>query len=167
MDFHIRCAQIQDLAQILSIYNAEIRTGTANWNEHEKSLADFQHWFNALQLQQFPLFVAEDQISKKITGYADYAAFRPITGFQHSVEHSVFIHPDFTRQGLGQALMRKLIDHAQHNHIHVMIAAIDAENTGSILLHEKLGFIQSGYMPQVGKKFGQWRDLAFMQLILS
>ncbi len=81
MDFHIRCAQIQDLAQILSIYNAEIRTGTANWNEHEKSLADFQHWFNALQLQQFPLFVAEDQISKKLWAMPITQLFGPLLAF--------------------------------------------------------------------------------------
>lgn len=167
MHFQLRCAQRQDLAQILSIYNAEIQMGTANWGEQEKSLADFQHWFEQLNAQNFPLFVAEDLASQKIAGYADYAPFRAISGFKHSVEHSVFIDPEFTRQGLGQALMLKLIEHARQHHIHVMIAAIDSENQGSILLHKKLGFLQTGYLPQVGQKFGQWRNLIFMQLILD
>ena len=167
MDFQIRPAQTSDLEQILAIYNTEIRTGTANWNQQEKSLADFEHWFNTLTAQQFPLFVAEHTCSKKIAGYADYAAFRQITGFKHTVEHSVFIHPAFNRQGLGQALMLTLIQHAQQNHIHIMVAAIDDENKASILLHEKLGFIQSGYMAQVGEKFGQWRNLVWMQRILE
>ena len=51
--------------------------------------------------------------------------------------------------------------------MHIMVAAIDSENTGSIVLHQQLGFIQTGYMPQVGQKFGQWRDLVLMQLQLS
>jgi L-amino acid N-acyltransferase YncA len=104
---------------------------------------------------------------KCIAGYADYSSFRQITGFKHTVEHSVFIDSNFSRQGLGKTLMLKLIDHARQHHIHVMVAAIDHDNKASIVLHEKLGFIQTGYMPQVGQKFGQWRDLVLMQLILD
>ena len=167
MDFQIRPAQIQDLEQILNIYNAEILNGTATWNDREKSLDDFHHWFNNLIAQQFPLFVAEDLESKRIAGYADYSSFRQIHGFKHTVEHSVFIHPDFTRQGLGKALMLKLIDYAKQHHIHVMVAAIDHANKASIVLHDQLGFKQTGYMPEVGQKFGQWRDLVLMQLILD
>ena len=167
MNCLIRPAHVQDLEHILQIHNAEILTGTANWNQTEKSFDDFHTWFHSLSAQKFPLFIAEDVQSKRIAGYADYSSFRQIHGFKHTVEHSVFIHPDFTRQGLGKALMLKLIDHAQHNQIHVMVAAIDHENQASIVLHEKLGFIQTGYMPQVGQKFGQWRDLVLMQLILD
>ncbi len=50
---------------------------------------------------------------------------------------------------------------------HVMVAAIDHENQASIVLHEKLGFKQTGYMPEVGQKFGKWRDLVLMQLNLD
>ncbi|WP_407304976.1 GNAT family N-acetyltransferase [Acinetobacter sp.] len=167
MSFQIRPAQIQDLEQILNIYNAEILNGTATWNDKEKSLEDFHHGLHNLAAQHFPLFIAEDLESKRIAGYADYSSFRQITGFKHSVEHSVFIHPEFVRQGLGKALMLKLIDHAKQHHIHVMVAAIDHGNKVSIVLHEKLGFKQTGYMPQVGQKFGQWRDLVLMQLILD
>ena len=63
--------------------------------------------------------------------------------------------------------MLELIHHAQQQKIHVMVAAIDHANQASIVLHEKLGFVQTGYMPQVGQKFGQWRDLVLMQLILN
>ncbi|CAB1207260.1 GNAT family N-acetyltransferase [Acinetobacter bouvetii] len=167
MGFLIRPAQTQDLKHILKIYNAEILNGTATWNSTEKSIEDFHSWFNDLSTQQFPLFVAEHSETKQIAGYADYSSFRQIQGFKQTVEHSVFIHPDFIRQGLGKTLMLKLIDHARQNHIHVMVAAIDAENSGSILLHETLGFKQTGYMPEVGQKFGKWRDLVLMQLNLE
>ncbi len=167
MDFLIRPAQEQDLEHILKIYNAEILNGTATWNSTKKSIQNLQNWFNDLQVQQFPLFVAEHRESKQIAGYADYSSFRQIQGFKQTVEHSVFIHPDFIGQGLGKMLMLKLMDHARQNKIHVMVAAIDHENQGSIILHEKLGFKQTGYMPEVGQKFGQWRDLVLMQRILD
>ena len=44
-----------------------------------------------------------------------------------------------------------------------MVGAIDAENTGSLRLHARLGFVETGRMPQVGRKFGRWLDLVFMQ----
>lgn len=167
MDFLIRPAQTEDLAQILKIYNTEIMHGTANWNHVAKTLAELTLWFNELTAQHYPIYVAQQKYSADIVGFADYAAFRSIHGFKQTVEHSVFVHPDFTGQGLGKALMLKLIQQAQQQNLHVMVAAIDHTNLGSIALHEKLGFKHSGYMPQVGQKFGQWRDLVLMQLILN
>ncbi|HTH97699.1 MAG TPA: GNAT family N-acetyltransferase, partial [Stellaceae bacterium] len=43
---------------------------------------------------------------------------------------------------------------------------IDAANAGSIRLHEKLGFVKTAHMPEVGTKFGRWLDLVFMQKTL-
>ncbi|APR69034.1 N-acetyltransferase family protein [Acinetobacter haemolyticus] len=165
--YKIRLATIHDLEQILAIYNHEIITGTANWNDQAVSLTDYQQRFQDLQQQQFPMIVVEDQQLDRIAGYAYYSAFRSISGYRHSVEHSVFIDPSYARQGLGKALMQQLIHLATQQHMHMMVAAIDSENQGSIVLHEQLGFIQTGYMPQIGQKFGQWRDLVLMQLQLN
>jgi len=37
------------------------------------------------------------------------------------------------------------------------------ETTGSIRLHEKLGFTHIGVLPSVGFKFGRWVDIIMMQ----
>ena len=63
--------------------------------------------------------------------------------------------------------MVELIERARQLDKHVMIAAVDAENSGSIRLHEKLGFVPAGELRQVGTKFGRWLDLAFLQLTLD
>jgi len=165
--YQIRFATTADLEQILNIYNHEILTGTANWNDQAVTLAQYQQRFHDMQQQQFPMIVIEDQHLKKIAGYAYYAAFRSISGYRQSIEHSVFVDPNYARQGLGKALMQQLIHLATQHRMHIMVAAIDSENTGSIVLHQQLGFIQTGYMPQIGQKFGQWRDLVLMQLQLS
>ena len=164
--YQIRFAMMDDLEQILAIYNDEILTGTANWNDQAVSFEQYQQRFQSIQ-QHFPMIVVEDQQNNKIAGYAYYSTFRNISGYRQSIEHSVFVDSQYARQGLGKALMQQLIHLATQQHMHIMVAAIDSENTGSIVLHEQLGFVQTGYMPQVGQKFGQWRDLVWMQLQLS
>ena len=167
MTFILRTAIQHDLPHIQKIYNREVLEGFATWNHEAKSLAHFEAWFLQLQQDGFPLFVAEHQATQTIAGFADYSTFRQITGFKQTVEHSVFVDPSFSRLGLGKQLLELLIQHAQQQHIHVMVAAIDHENIASIRLHEQLGFQQTGYMPEVGRKLDTWRNLVLMQLILK
>ena len=44
-----------------------------------------------------------------------------------------------------------------------MLGLIDGDNAASIRLHQKLGFEQTAFMPQVGYKFGRWLNLVIMQ----
>ena len=164
MTFSIRFATPDDLQQIRDIYNHEIINGVATWNATAHDLNYYQNWFQHLQAHNYPLFVIQEDWSAKVAGFAEYSAFRNFSGYKHTVEHSVYIAPEFFKKGLGRRLLQHLIDHAQEHEIKVMVAAIDHANLASIHLHLKLGFKQTGYMPQVGQKFGEWRDLVLMQL---
>lgn len=48
-----------------------------------------------------------------------------------------------------------------------MVGGIDITNTGSVLLHQKLGFTHAGTIKQAAYKFGRWLDLGFFQLTLE
>ena len=50
---------------------------------------------------------------------------------------------------------------------HILIAGIDGGNQASIRLHAQMGFAEVARMPEVGRKFGRWLDLVFMQRILD
>lgn len=167
MAFIIRPATTIDLPSIQKIYNAEVLHGMATWNEHAYDLAHFQKQLLHFEQHQFPFCVVEHQDTQAIAGFADYASFRHFSGYRYTVEHSIYVSPDYARQGLGQQLLKHLIEQATLQQMHVMVAGIDHENLASIALHQKFGFVQTGYMPQVGQKFGQWRDLVLMQLMLS
>ena len=166
MTYRIRDALHADLPAIRDIYNDAVRTTTAIWNEQPVDLGNRQAWFSARQALGYPILViiSADEV---VLGYASFGDWRPFDGFRHSVEHSVYVRNDQRGNGLGPRLMEALIERARGCDKHVMVAAIESGNEASIRLHQRLGFITTGQMPQVGTKFGRWLDLTFMQLILN
>ncbi|WP_226455641.1 GNAT family N-acetyltransferase [Pseudomonas sp. AF03-9] len=161
----IRDALESDLPAIRDIYNDAVLNTTAIWNEHPVDLANRQAWLNARQAQRYPILVSVE--NGEVTGYASFGDWRPFEGFRYSVEHSVYVRNDQRGKGLGPLLMQALIERARSAGKHVMVAAIESGNQASIRLHERLGFVTTGQMPQVGIKFGRWLDLTFMQLALN
>ncbi|WP_137821178.1 GNAT family N-acetyltransferase [Pseudomonas sp. D(2018)] len=166
MSYVIRDAVEADLPGILAIYNDAVEYTTAIWNETLVDLANRRAWLAERTAAGFPVLVAVNQ-ADDVLGYASYGTWRTIEGFRHTVEHSVYVRGDQRGQGLGPALMQALIERARKAGLHVMVAAIESENAASIRLHERLGFVTTGQMPQVGRKFERWLDLTFMQLILE
>jgi phosphinothricin acetyltransferase len=77
------------------------------------------------------------------------------------VEDSVYLVKGHQGRGLGRDLLRTLITAARASGAHVMMASIEATNTPSVTLHQRLGF------EHVGTKFGRWLDLAMLRLPLS
>ncbi|WP_028630710.1 GNAT family N-acetyltransferase [Metapseudomonas resinovorans] len=166
MSYVIRDAVEADLPGILAIYNDAVEHTTAIWNETLVDLANRRAWLAERTAAGFPVLVAVNQ-ADDVLGYASYGTWRTIEGFRHTVEHSVYVRGDQRGQGLGPELMQALIERARKAGLHVMVAAIESENAASIRLHERLGFVTTGQMPQVGRKFERWLDLTFMQLILE
>ena len=161
----LRDATEADLPAILAIYNHAVAETTAIWNETLVDLDNRKAWYDLRQARGFPILVAE--VEGRIAGYASYGDWRPFDGFRQSVEHSVYVEKDHYGRGIGKALMSALIERARAGNIHVMVAAIEAGNTGSIALHKSLGFRLVGTHHEVGKKFGRWLDLTMMELKLD
>lgn len=161
----IRDALAKDAGPVAGIYNQAVRDTVAIWNETEVDIVNRRAWIADRQVAGFPVLVLEE--AGEVIGYASYAPFRAFDGYRLSVEHSVYVRTDHQGKGYGRLLMEALIARAIKSKMHVMIGGIAAENQGSIALHRKLGFVETGRMPQVGQKFGRWLDLVFMQLTLD
>ena len=163
----IRDATGADLPGILAIYNEAIRTSSAVYTEQKATLKDRQAWLVARTGQGYPVLVAADPADGSVLGYATFGDFRPWPGYRHTVEHSVYVHADARGRGVGTALVEPLFGLAAALGKHVMVAGIDAANSASIRLHERLGFEQAGTLREVGTKFDRWLDLVLMQRFLD
>ena len=165
MEITIRTAVPTDLQSILDIVNHAILHTTANYNYQPQTLESQIQWFKDKQQHGFPVIVAEFQ--NKVIGYGAFGTFREKIGYQYTVEHSVYVGENHYGKGVGKLLLSELIRLARAQNYHVMVGAIDAENTGSIAFHKQFGFEESGIIKQAGFKFGKWLDLLFMQLVLQ
>ncbi|KFI26150.1 acetyltransferase [Paenirhodobacter enshiensis] len=161
----IRDATPADAAAIAEIYNEAVLNSTAIWNDVVVDADNRVRWIAAHHDAGVPVLVLEEQ--GEVTGYATYGAFRSFDGYRETVEHSLYIRADKRGGGRGRMLMEALIAFAREDGRHIMVAAIEAENAASIHLHERLGFVPVGRMPEVGQKFGRWLDLALLQLKLD
>ncbi|MBC7983923.1 MAG: N-acetyltransferase [Candidatus Obscuribacterales bacterium] len=150
---------------ILDIFNDAIANSTALYEYNLFPPDKMTIWFAEKSAANFPVIGATDDAGI-LRGFATYGVFRARPAYKYSVEHSVYVHKDHRGKGFGRALLEKIIEAARQQNYHAMIGGIDAENTASIALHRKFGFVHAGTIFQAGFKFGRWLDLAFYQLTL-
>jgi len=161
----IRPATERDIPAITAIYNEAVANSNAVWTEKQDSEAERLAWMTARQALGYPVLVAADGAT--VLGYGTFGDFRAWPGYRYSVEHSVYIHTDHRGRGLGRILVDELVAAATALGKHILIAGIDGSNQASLRLHAQAGFVEVGRMPEIGRKFGRWLDLVFMQRILD
>lgn len=161
----IRRATHADLEAITAIYNEVIVNSDAIYRETAVPVSERIEWYEAKVNDGFPVLVAID--SEEIVGYGVFGNFRFGEGYDDTVEHSVHVRSDKRGKGIGKAILAELINIATADKRHVMVAAIDSKNLGSISLHSQFGFIESARMPEVAKKNGSALTLVLMQKILN
>jgi L-amino acid N-acyltransferase YncA len=161
----VRPATRADVPATLEIYNHAVLYTTASYDLEPVSLETRLEWFDRKREADWPVLVIEDGTG--VMGWATYGPFREKHGYAGTVEHSVYIRDGLRGRGLGRALMTALIEDARAAGFHVMVGGVDAANADSLAFHARLGFVQVAHFRQVGRKFGRWLDLAFMQRHLS
>jgi len=161
----VRGARAEDLPGITSIYNEVIEHTTAVYLLEPTSVAERRAWFEARAAAGCPVLVAVG--ADGVLGFASFGAFRAMPGYDATVEHSVHVRADCRGRGVGTRLLRELLPLARAAGKHVMVAAIDADNDGSLRLHDRLGFERVGQLHEVGRKFGRWLDVVLVQRVVD
>jgi len=161
----VACSLTEHGSAILGILNDAIVSSTALYDYEPRALSSMNGWFAAKQAGDFPVWGALDA-ADTLLGFASYGTFRAWPAYKYSVEHSVYVARAARGQGVGKALMQRLIQSATEQQLHAIIGGIDAANAESVAFHERLGFVHAGTIKEAGFKFGRWLDLAFYQLLL-
>ncbi|MEM7130058.1 MAG: N-acetyltransferase family protein [Chloroflexota bacterium] len=170
MECIIRPVTIEDVPAIHAIFHHSVLTGTASWELIPPEEAEIRRRTQAILDQGYPYFVAtlDQSGTQSVVGYSYASSYRPRPGYRFTVEDSIYVAPDYQRQGIARQLLTTLIDACTAQGFRQMIAVIgDSENRPSIELHRSLGFEHVGLLPNIGWKFERWLDSVLMQRTLG
>lgn len=162
----IRRIEEGDLPALLSIYNYYIRETPITFDIEEKTLAARKaDWFSLFSEKgRHQCFIAERE--GRALGWACSMPFRPKAAYDTSVEVSIYLDPSAQGAGLGRALYERLLGEIAAADTHRALAGITLPNEASCALHRAMGFEDAGIFREVGRKFGRYWDVLWMERAL-
>jgi L-amino acid N-acyltransferase YncA len=158
----IRPSRDEDVAAITAIYAHHVLTGTGTFEIDPPTEADMANRRADVLAKGLPYLVVEDR--GRVIGFAYCNWFKPRPAYRFSAEDSIYMASDAHRKGLGKALLAELCIRAERAGVRKLLAVIgDSANTGSVGVHNALGFSHVGVLKSCGWKFDRWLDVVMME----
>ena len=153
-----------DATAIAEIYNAHV--------DRRDCTMDLDHWAGEAVAERIRdshvreawLTAAEGDA---VQGWAVVRPYSDRRGYRTTCEISLYIRPERTSCGIGQALFDQLVGRACQLDYHLAISRIFAANDGSIRFHRRNGFTIAGTLHEAGYIDGKWIDVVIMERVLG
>jgi len=155
-----------DLPELTALYNHYVVSSPVTFDlqpfEAEQRRAWFDHYAAPGRHQ---LFVADS--GGRVLGYATSSQFRLKAAYDPSVETTVYVAAGFTGRGIGARLYQALFESLAKEDVHRAYAGITLPNSASLALHLRFGFRSVGQYDEVGRKFGRFWSVEWLEKKLS
>lgn len=156
----IRNALIEDLKDIVDIYNSTIPGRMVTADTEPVSVEDRIPWYNQHNSKTRPLWVME--VDGEIAGWLSFQSFYGRPAYNGTVEISIYISEKFRGRGMGEEFLNYAIDNAYKYGVNVFMAFIFGHNEPSLRLFKKNDFEQWGNYPKIAEMDGIKRDLIIL-----
>lgn len=156
MNFEISYMQASAWEEVRAIYLEGIASGIATF---ETDAPSWEEWDNR-HLQDCRLVARQ---GGRIVGWAALSLVSSRCVYAGVAEVSIYIARRAQKQGIGKALLRRLIEESEHVGLWTLQSGIFLENEASIQLHKSCGFREVGLREHLGKSNGAWRDIVLME----
>lgn len=155
-------AKAAHVSEIQAIYGWYVLNATCTFEEVVPTVREMHQRLDALRREGLPWLVAVRE--ERVLGYAYAGRYRARSAYLGTVESSIYIDRAHRGQGLGEALLKRLLRACGDAHCREIVAVIgDSANAGSIAVHARVGFKRVGVLRNVGFKFGRSIDTVLMQ----
>lgn len=163
MNVALRPASLDDVPILTEIRNHYIINTHITFDVEPYSPKQCAAWFNEhSDGKRYRVFVACDA-EAGVLGYACTGRFRSKAAYDTTVEASVACQPAMAGRGLGSLLYGALIEAIAEQDINRIVAGIAQPNPASNALHRRFGFRPIGSFSEVGRKFGKYWDVMWME----
>ncbi len=158
----VRPAERADLPQMTEIYNHYILTTPITFDIDVVTPDQRVGWFEEhTHGPRYQLLVAQE--NDRIVGYAGTGRFRDRAAYDTTAETTIYCAPDATGRGIGRTMYRTLFDALRGADLRRLVAGITIPNDPSVKLHRQFGFREVGVFSDVGRKFGRYWDVLWME----
>ena len=159
---HLRAARESDAAFLQEVYRYYIDNTEASYNDRAKPVAAYAESIRELS-KQYPFLIAEDESGRPV-GFANAEPIRPQSGYRHTAELTIYLHPDCPKgQGVGSLLYTTLLNCLEEQGFYCAFGVIDSQNEASLALHRHFGFVEHHRMGNVAFKHGKWLSAVYLR----
>ena len=142
--------------KVADIYRQGIATGMATF---EKEVPSWESW-DKNHIKECRSIAT---IADRIVGWAALSNVSSRCVYGGVAEVSVYVAKAVRGKGIGEMLLRRLIDQSEEIGYWTLQSGIFPENKGSIELHQKTGFRIIGFREKIGQLDGVWKDNILME----
>ncbi len=103
------------------------------------------------------------RLDNAVLGWAALTSVSARRVYAGVAEVSVYVTPARQGQGIGRALLDRLIAEAEAAGIWTLQATVFPENTASLALHAAAGFREVGRRTRIARLHGTWRDTVLLE----
>jgi phosphinothricin acetyltransferase len=161
-ELHIRTANKTDLPRLTEIYNHYVVKTPVTFDIEPYTVERRAPWFEQFGPSgRYRLLVAEGDSG--IQGYAGTTRFRPKAAYDTSVETTIYCAPEAIHRGIGSQLYSALFAALAGEDVHTVVAGYTMPNPASAALHARFGFQTVGVFHEIGRKFGRYWDVAWLE----
>lgn len=146
----------ENYPEVAKIYGEGLQTGTATF---ETSIPDWEKW-NSGHLSFGRIIAVEEN------NFLGWASLSPVSSrcvYGGVAEVSVYVSQAARGKGVGEFLLKNLIEISETNNIWTLQSGIFRDNVASHKLHIKCGFREIGYKERVGQLKGVWKDNVLLE----
>lgn len=163
----IREVRPEDAARLAEIYSWYVLNTAVSFEYTVPSVEEFEARIRKTT-EKYPYLVCMKE--NKIIGYAYAGAYSPREAYSWTAAVSIYLDRDCRRQGAGSLLYKVLEKKLRSRGIVNLLAGVaycekedEYLSHDSLHFHQKMGYSQVARMKGIGKKFGRWYDLLWLQ----
>lgn len=163
----IREASLADLPRLTEIHNYYVRNTHIVFDIRPFEPEERVAWFNSHSDGHRHRILVAEEGDGKIVGYTASGSFRTKEAYDTTVEVSIACGHESTTRGIGTKLYAALFPILEREDVHRVVAGIAQPNPASVALHQRFGFEKVGTFTEVGRKFGKYWDVLWMEKVLT
>ena len=160
-ELFFRDAALNDLPQIVEIYNSTISSRMVTADSEPVTVESRKKWFSEHTFNKRPLWVIEDP-NKNIIGWISFQNFYGRPAYDFTAEISIYLDSGQRGKGIGKKALHYAIDTAKELGIKTLLGFLFAHNEPSLKLFKHFGFEEWATLPNIAVLDGMERSLKIL-----